>query len=108
MVTLKFTNTLCLQPHLAVVNNLCVVGFNFNPLMSSSASSVSFGSALASSSPAATAVTADSSQPSTSTSFSFSKPLQLGGTSAGSFSFADTSGFSFKPPQLSASENKGE
>jgi len=61
-----------------------------------------------SSSSSATSSSADSSQPFASTGFAFSKPLQLGGASFGTFSFGDTSGFSFKPPQPSVSENKSE
>jgi len=55
---------------------------------------------------------AETSQPLAGTGFVFSRPLQSAGASvnfgAGSFSFANTSGFSFKPPEQSVTENKGE
>ena len=55
---------------------------------------------------------ADSSLPLVSTGFAFSLPPQQSGAStdsgSGSFSFANTSGFSFKPQQPAATDNKGE
>jgi len=93
---------------LTAVYNYLVVGFSFKPAATCTTASFGFSSPASSSSNSAV-TSAESSQPS---GFVFSRPLQPSSApvnfGAGSFSFADTSGFSFKPPQLAASENKGE
>jgi len=109
----------------ADVNIYLVVGFSFKPpgmstpaapssfsfstpLSSAAPSSFSFSNPLSSAANATAVTTAVSSQP---PSFTFGRPVQLGGASAnasGAFSFPETSGFSFKPPQPTVSENKGE
>jgi len=83
--------------------------FSFStPLSSAAPSSFSFSNPLSSAANATAVTTAVGSQP---PSFTFGRPVQLGGASAnasGAFSFPETSGFSFKPPQPTVSENKGE
>lgn len=112
-------------------------GFSFKPPATCTVASFSFGSALSSPANAAATsaessetlggtgfkfnrplqtnagvTSAETSQPLAGTGFVFSRPLQSAGASvnfgAGSFSFANTSGFSFKPPEQSVTENKGE
>ena len=98
-----------MQSCFAAVNIFCLVGFGFRPQAACTVATFSFATAPTSS----TAVTSSkSSQPFASTGFTFSTLQQPGGASmkfgSTSFSFGDSSNFSFKPPQPAATENKGK
>lgn len=115
IIILLSTSTVYLQPHFTVINNSAIVGFSFKPSATSTVASFGFGSTQSSPANAAAAVsTTESSHPlgTGSTGFAFSRPLQPSGASVnfgtGSFSFGNTSGFSFKPPEPTVTENKGE